>query len=221
MRPNERIKLKKKQKKKLCKINSCEQSRVSLWPLWEVQTPLTRSAFSSLCLSTAWLKASRNRSRVIDGAYRQKKKHIKINHVSYVLCKFLKKKSLPLQKVHGQEMVASWGLFHSSLCFFWKRKEKQTKFEPAALWATAGSRCYDEQWWCDLGAMYSQGNAPQVQTVFGHLTLSKAHSFELIHGKQLLSGVDDLALQISRQQTAKNEAHWIVRVAPCTSSQWS
>lgn len=48
------------------------------------------------------------------------------------------------------------------------------------------------------GRLYSQSNVPQFQTVFRHLTLCKAHRLELKHGKQLLPGVDDLALHISQ-----------------------
>ena len=47
------------------------------------------------------------------------------------------------------------------------------------------------------GRQYSQSDAPQVQAVFGHLALCKAHRLQLKHGEQLLPGVDDLALHIS------------------------
>lgn len=44
------------------------------------------------------------------------------------------------------------------------------------------------------GSLYSHSDVPQVQTVFGHLAHRKAHRLKLKHGKQLLPGVDDLAL---------------------------
>lgn len=57
------------------------------------------------------------------------------------------------------------------------------------------------------GRLYSQSNVPQVQAVFGHLTLCKAHRLELKHGEQLLPGVDDLALHTSHNMKHRHEGN--------------
>lgn len=42
--------------------------------------------------------------------------------------------------------------------------------------------------------LYSQGDVPQVQAVFRHLTLCKSHRLQLVYGEELLPWVDDLTL---------------------------
>lgn len=82
--------------------------------------------------------------------------------------------------------------------------KRETKHQPLAVSVLTGTRCYDSSngdavimVLLHYGRLYSQSDVPQVQAVFGHLALCKAHRLQLKYGKQLLPGVDDLALHIS------------------------
>lgn len=175
---------------------------------------MTRLVFSSLCLSTAWSIASRNLSRV-----------------TVSVCIKTMSKSLVFFKLHRVEKKnqvltftkSAWarnGNFLSALplkpMLFLKKKRKEKKNFSLWLfhfWLTLD--CYERSTetviWLLLHyrRLYSQSNFPQVQTVFRHLTLCKAHRLELKHGKQLLPRVDDLALHIAHIVKHRDKLNFI------------
>lgn len=106
----------------------------------QVQTPLTRLFFSSFCLSTARSKAARNWARITVGACGPKTKTQsewkKRKETKWILLFVLtmgnyEEQVLPLQTARGRERATSSVLFHSSLCFFYRRRK--TNHEPLAV----------------------------------------------------------------------------------------
>lgn len=81
-------------------------------------------------------------------------------------------------------MVTSGVLFRSDLCFSWSSK-KATVEGSVKLWWFG---------WCWRWWVYSLSDGPQPQTVLGHLAVSEAYRLQLVHGEQLLPGVNDLTL---------------------------